>query len=242
MILRFLLAFILFASPCMAGSLQQAHKAVIAAINGSSPSQNWVVHDSAYSTDSNQITLNNVAAGDLILIGHLIDSDYDVITSATDGTSSLTVGAAVSRGGYFSSQYAYLLSSVATGTVTYTVTCARGVYWNSELIAYAVTPSLSVSVDTAVTDATVSFTNTDSITSSDFTTSSSNEIVFGLIRPNVTATVSDVTINDAAVDGTIQMDTGSLSYKIFTSTFTEDMHWTLSTTRDGSYNLIGFQQ
>lgn len=71
--------------------------------------------------------LTGVSSGSLIVAWVKWESDTTTITSIGDGTSTLSLGTLKRYGGSQSGQFAYLLSSVATGSVTYTTTMSASV-------------------------------------------------------------------------------------------------------------------
>lgn len=209
----------------------------------------WNVHDSNSSTGVNSVTASNVAAGDVVLVaisGNI--SQYDALT-VSDGTSSLNVGTAVGYGGNYRVQFAYLLSSVATGTVTYTMTNEYSTFTSNTMTVYVITPAASVAVDTSVSTATTSHGGVTSSSTDSFTTGHANEIIFGIHQftnsaPGITAN----TINSIAVTGSTDQTNSALSsairtsYGIFDSTFTGNMAWAWTTECNGAFNVIGFYQ
>ena len=117
------------------------------------------------------VQLTNVAAGELIVVYTRHDGAPTTM-SVSDGTSSFEAGTLTDHAnGDFSAQFHYLLTSVATGTVTYT--CTVGAARASRMIlvarvSYTGTASLDVQntgqgTSTAPASGTVTTTGTDEI-------------------------------------------------------------------------------
>lgn len=117
-----------------------------------------------------------VSSGDLVVVwaGWAIDS---LTASVSDGTSSLT-GKGVNPGTNWSGahgQFFYILSSVATGTPTYTLT-VTGAYGPC-IVVYVFTPTAAVTYDNDV--ATESSVTSTSVDSTSITVGGSDELIVG---------------------------------------------------------------
>lgn len=250
-----ILLILLISQVCFAGRVQQAHKAVITAKNGAGGAAAWDIHTSGTASQSTTITINNVSAGDLIVIFAGVNITNASIVSVNDGNATdnanFVVGAYSSFGGYNGSQLIYLLSSVASGNVTYTMTLTDDDYYGYVyMVGYAITPLGTVTIDDteAIGQFPSSYMATDWSTA-DITTTGTSEIVFSTCTvDDLPTTITSPTINDLAIDNSIGLTASFwdgkilLSYKIFTSTFTGNGKWTMSPASYGTVGLFSFKQ
>lgn len=123
------------------------------------------------------VNVTGVNAGDLVVVLVKWEST-DTTVSVSDGTSSLVASAAGnvgSSGAYYTSVF-YLLSSVASGTVTYTVTWGAARTFR-DLIVVVHTPSAAASLDGTATG-TYSASGT-TLNSGNITTTGTDGMAFG---------------------------------------------------------------
>lgn len=90
MIIRILLAFFLFASPCLAGSLQQAHKAVIAALSEPSTPPTYLVEEYFNGSDT-------LPSGWTVVNGSGFIYNYATSPAPLEGAGSLYLPGSYSR-------------------------------------------------------------------------------------------------------------------------------------------------
>lgn len=120
--------------------------------------------------------LTGVAAGDLIMLFASCENLVAGTMSASDGTTSLTQDpdGIVSTGSALYGSGFYLLASVATGTVTYTVTFSASVDYRA-IVAFAYRPSGTVTFkDSARASGLSTAPNSGNIT-----TASGDGVAFG---------------------------------------------------------------
>lgn len=145
----------------------------------------------SYGSSPQTVQLTGVSAGDLIAVWTNFFSEACNV-SVSDGTSSFTSATRYGAGPY--GQFAYLLASTATGTVTYTSTCAGA---NMVVQACRVTPSVAVSLDGTATGA---YASSNAPSSGNITTTGSPNIIFGGVTDFDGGVISSPTINGAAAD------------------------------------------
>jgi len=131
-------------------------------VGGSNPSFTYV--NSNASTDSNTVELTGVTAGHLIAVfftGSYLSPPTNITCS--DGTSSLTK-ANLSNGTYQVAQWFYILSSVASGTVTYTISDTDGAYVFMAVYEFSYTGTISLDQQNAASADVSTSINTGSVT------------------------------------------------------------------------------
>lgn len=154
----------------------------------------------------------SVAAGDFVILITGCNS-ITVTMTASDGTTSLTPG---TRNALTDAeaQFFYLPASVATGTVTYTVTFSGSI--NARYIGvYVFTPTATPTLDQAI--ATGQDIGT-AINSGNITTVGSDVIVFGGSWNDGELTITSPLIGGAAATGSQTLGTGAIWYKVVTGT------------------------
>ena len=162
------------------------------------------------------VSVSGVVAGDFVVACGANASSVD-LSSISDGTSSFTLRPSNS-GGTLRCQSAYLLSSSASGSLTYTFT------WASACVAreahvYVFNPGGGTQAYDTESNGTYVPSGT-SINTGNIATASTDEAVVAFCYHNAAETASSKLINGVAADGTLDPG-GSMSswYKIFASTF-----------------------
>lgn len=143
-----------------------------------------------------------------------------VTITVSDGTSSLSPGTKVNHSnGDLSGQWFYLLSSVATGTVTYTASFSGAGGNGPEIMMYRFSYTGSASFDTEAGQQT-NPSNT-ATTSGNMTTTGTDEVTVCAI-PNYSGnTVSLPNINGVAADGNFSDGFGAMAfYRVTSAGFT----------------------
>lgn len=181
--------------------------------------------------------LLTVTAGNLIVAYVTVSNDGGVAEiSVSDGTTTLTAGTARDQGNY-RGQFFYLLSSVASGTVTYSASSSG-----------ADVMSISVAEISHTASATADQHNESggasgypTLTVANIATTGSG-ITFAGCYPPFT-TVSAVTINGSAADGSeVNGTTHSvMAYSIIGSTYTGGAVFTVGGYSDWVGNIINFK-
>lgn len=187
-------------------------------------------------------TVTGVSAGDLVLVLSKWESS-DTTVSVSDGTSSLTQTSAshasVSGSEPFCTCH-YLLSSVASGSVTYTVTWGASRPWR-DVVVIIYTPS-----GTVVTDGTPpagNGGNSSSLASGSITTTGSDGIAFGMYGEYgaiISATKINGVNSDRLVTGGFANHT-AIWAKSYTSGFIGTATGTLSYSNQWVSEIIAFK-
>lgn len=164
---------------------------------------------------SSSVTLAGVAAGDLVACSYQNDT-LSSSQTVSDGTSTLTSLAQFNSGSAAGSQMYYILSSVASGTVTYTNSLAGGIMscWDFHVTGGKTWVFDAFSQGGAGGGA---IATTGNIT----TTGTLEAVIMGSKIKNIGATINSATINGVAA--TVPSWSGTLGghyYQIPTSTFT----------------------
>lgn len=169
-------------------------------------------------SDPISVQLTGIQAGDLIAacVKH---EGADTTRSISDGTSTLTAAPTTEQnhsGGEPHSECFYLLSSVATGSPTYTLTLGGNREYK-RMVVYAYRYTGTASFDTSNSG---QGTGT-AIASGAITTTGTDEVVFGFYGEYTTATLSSVNINGSAADQTQTAGAASSAMwsRVFTGTF-----------------------
>lgn len=174
------------------------------------------------------VQLTNIQAGDFVVVVMLWDGAATTCT-VDDGTSTLTEQTASSvaadGGTTLRMRTFYLLSSVASGTLTYTSTLGAG-RTAREILAIAYRPSGTVATDGGNHNGA---TSGSALTSGDITTTGTTELVIGAHGYGGFSISGTPQINGQNADQT-QTNTGKSSIwaKTFTSTFTGGASATLA--------------
>jgi hypothetical protein len=164
------------------------------------------------------VTITGVQAGDSVAVW-LKWEGGSTTTTMSDGTSSLTGATARNHAnGGLSGRWFYLLSSVATGSVTYTCTWGASRDFK-RLIGFVFRPTGTVTFNTG-TDASSSGAST-AVTSGNYSTTGSGSwaVLGGFGEFNV-VTLSTNLINGGAADGVTNAGVCEAWYKILSATFT----------------------
>lgn len=159
---------------------------------------------SAGSTTTITVQLTGVTAGDTIVLGVKWEGATTTAT-CSDGTSSLSGGTVVDNAGNgdLSSKMFYLLSSVASGTVTYTVTLGAARSFKNAVAARWSHTGGTVAFDAEATGGGDDNVNTTSHTSgATLTTTGSANIAVAFYASYGDATNSTPQINSVNNDGT----------------------------------------
>jgi hypothetical protein len=185
------------------------------------------------------VTLTSIQAGDLIVL--YFGDDTSTTISVSDGTSSLTTTSLAGFAGQFGA-FAYLLSSVATGSVTYTVTYGASV-GDRTIVGFAFRPLSGATVSKDGTEQFESVATGTSVTTPNITTTGTDGVAVGAVAQDNVATPSAQQINATNADGT---QTGGIIgsgwYKTYTSGFTGNATATLSASAKHIGALIAFSQ
>lgn len=234
----------------VAWALSDAMWAVVGQGVASAP--DWTIRSTGTNQRANTVQLTGVQSGDFILIWVSCNTSATAVTAVTDGNSTDNANFVITTyggqgGGYYGGHWVYLLSSSATGTVTYTMTSGN---WDAlTMTAWCIGHASSVSIDQILTP-TGDGASYSTYSTGNITTTGTKEIVFGGTQfLNDTATCSSFTINGISVDDSqfntanTYMQTGHISgYKIFTETFTGAASWTWSSTNVALRSIISFKQ
>lgn len=183
------------------------------------------------------VTVTSISAGDIIIVAAANDTSQD-ITQISDGTSNLTLRTQLSSSGA-RLRVGYLLSSVASGSVTYTATFGASASAR-EIHAWAFNPGGGTAAfDTSREDA-VQVSTTD-VNSGNITTTGTDEVVVSFTYQETGGTHTSESINGVAADGTPLDPGGNMSswYRIVTGTFTGESSSTLSNTSRHITSIIG---
>lgn len=160
------------------------------------------------------VQLTSIAAGDVVVVWAANGASVD-INSVSDGTTSLTLLNQLSNGS-LRTRIAYLLASVATGSVTYTITFASSVGANVCAAAFVPPSAASFDVDLATG---VGGSGT-AISSGNITTTGSDELVVGCASNENTAGYTAHLVNSVAADGNVIKNGASLWWRFVSATFT----------------------
>lgn len=186
--------------------------------------------------EATSIALTGVGAGNLIVLWIKWENALGDCT-ATDGTTSLTMGTSVSDAAGTSGQFAYLLSANG-GNKTYTVTFPVGAgFQRLRIFEYSYTGT--VSFDAQNTGSGVSAAPA----SGNITTTGTDEVVVGGYSEDNTNTVSAQKINAVAADRVIGGATIAQEWdRILTATFAGgNAQATLSASQGWVCNIIAFK-
>lgn len=162
------------------------------------------------------VVVTGVLAGDLVVAYANDNGGVQSPITISDGTTSLTPLTEVTISTVVESQIFYLLSSVASGSVTYTATWNANVSTPS-LAVYVFTPSGTVVFDQANQAGGAGVTTKSS---GNITTTGTDELVFGA-QQGESAYIS-LTINGSAPTALVGTGSFRLGYLAFGSTFTGD--------------------
>ena len=177
----------------------------------------WTLVNSNYSTGSNTVQVTGVGANNLVVVGVMWATGIGALgVMVEDGKSVFTPGTMCTIGGtscYL--QYFYLLSSVATGTVTYT--CDIPADSNIATATYMFAFAFSNSQGYAAFDVQSTGTGSSAtLSSGTFTTTGTDELILGLgYVPSYG--ISAPLIAGAAATGTTSGGAGAW-YKTFAQT------------------------
>jgi hypothetical protein len=171
--------------------------------------------DSGSTTLSVQLT--GVQAGSLV-VAYVKWEGASVPVTVSDGTSSFTADTQNSgAGGELHGRFYYLLSSAASGTVTYTATWSQARPYQ-RLIVYEYTQSGGVVTFDASNRATAT---TGSLNTGAITTTGTDEVVFGAYGEYDARTTASEQINGVAADQVLRTPGyASMWSKRFTAPFT----------------------
>lgn len=170
--------------------------------------------------------LLTVTAGNVI-IAWVKHEEAPTTLTVSDGTSTFTPATKVNHGNNdLSSQFHYLLASVASGTVTYTATFAAAKGFRS-FVVFEFDPTATAAFDTEPTGGGASGSG-GTLSSGNMTTTVNDGLVLGAYGNYGSETFTTMAINGVAAAG-IQGDDGSTTtsqtggavwYRIPTATFT----------------------
>lgn len=164
----------------------------------------WITKTAQANADSTGATsmgctLAGVSVGDLIVVFAKWEGGAGVSSSCSDGTSTLTAVTEVDHAsGDPRTQVFYLLSSVASGSVTYTVSYGASRTWR-DIVVYAVTPpagSPALALDGTIVNDNGTST---ALKSKSIVTSKMNGVAFGTYGA-FGATIAPVAIGGIRAD------------------------------------------
>ena len=191
------------------------------------------------------VNLSGIGAGQLIAVRVSHEGAPTSIT-VSDGTSSLTGLTKKNHSNSdISQQVFYLLSSVATGSVTYTVTWGTSPPFQ-KLAAYAFSYTGTAAFDAELTgggdeyNVTGGTAPTGDVVSSTLTTTGTDELVLGYTA-NYSGNPEDTwLINGAAATGNLSVGNSSEWYGTANSTFTGGVGVHYATTSVGLISAVAF--
>jgi hypothetical protein len=195
------------------------------------------------SATSIQVQLTSVAAGNLIAVG-VRWAGASTTCAVSDGTSSLTefTGAAFDEDGGTTTlrgRVLYLLSSVASGTVTYTATLGAS---QNDLEIFAMAYSYSGTASTDGAGNRNGATSGTSLTSGNITTTGTDGVAFGLHWYAGFPISGTPQINSGNADQTqTNTDHGSIWSKTYTSGFTGQATSTLAGSDWWGASIVAFK-
>ena len=156
----------------------------------------WTFVQKATGTfDTKTVALTGVTAGNLILVFVKFEDGPNACTMS-DGTTSFTMGTLYSGASGTNAQSGWLLSSVASGSVTYTVTQSGAFFFQAHVMEYSYTGTPSFDQQNGTRDIIGSTT----VASGNITTTGTDELVFGTFSEYATATHSAEQINGVTFD------------------------------------------
>lgn len=167
--------------------------------------------------------LTGVSAGSAIVVWVKHEGVDSVTISVSDGTSSFSSRPIKHHtvADILTGQFFYLLSSVASGTVTYTATFSAGVPYRS-IGVYELSHGATAVFDTSSENATDISTGSPNITSGVASTSVATAVAFGSYGESSTSSLSSPLINGAAADHTQNVSTyGRMWMGVLSATFTD---------------------
>lgn len=186
------------------------------------------------------VTLTGVAVGDTVTVWVKWEGGSTTAT-CSDGTSTLTGWApgVISRPASadpFGKAF-YILASVASGSVTYTVTLGAGRTFR-EIVAYRSTPSAAAALDGTAVGANGSST---AASSGNTTTTSTDGLAFG-VYGDFGNTESAEKINAVAAGGNTHAaaNASEMWYKTYSAGFTGPAAVTLGISNDWLCGIIAF--
>ena len=180
--------------------------------------------------------ISGVQAGDLVVI-FAGGGSTTTITDVSDGTSSFTAGTS-NTSNTEQCQFWYLLSSVATGAPTYTITYSASTL-NRTADVFVFRPSSPCVMD--VQRADQNNPNSSAPASGNITTTGTDEMVVFAVYKEGSTTYSNRLINSLAVTDSTGQTNSDASYRAFASTFTGQGELTLSGNTRWCCNIISFK-
>lgn len=190
------------------------------------------------SAGSITVVVTGVLSGDLVVL--LTGNDQSIDTmSVSDGTSSLTPGNLVSTGAV-RMQFFYLLASVASGSVTYTVTYgAPGTATERLAAVYVFTPSAPCVFDVQDTGGLAA--SGTAMASGNFTTTGTDELVFGGGYDENAATFLTWLVNGIAATDHQSGGAGSIWYLAESTPALQSVSATINASSRSACNGISFK-
>jgi hypothetical protein len=163
------------------------------------------------------VTLTGVAPGSLVVAYVKWEDTAASTVTLSDGTSAFTPDTRVSAAnGDLHGQFFYLLSSTASGTVTYTATWSAARPYR-KLMIY----EFSYNGGTVAFDSSNRATGTSgTLSSGNITTTGADEIVLGAYGEYSTNNTTTERINGVAADQVLRASYASMWSKSFTAPFT----------------------
>lgn len=196
----------------------------------------WTKVGENTSSASNTVQLTTVSAHDVIAVCVMSETDDSTI-SISDGTTTLTPGdKATDTGIPITSQMHYLLDSVATGTVTYTVTWGTTPAFHS-ILAYRFTTTGTPSLDAKVANTVSSSLNP---TSTNISPDGTDNVTLGCWADGSGEAESDPEVNNVNADGSIAT-TGMMWYRTHTSGFTGAVDVTQGAASNGVISALSLE-
>lgn len=182
------------------------------------------------------VTLTSVASGSLVVCWAKHEGTATTITMS-DGTSSFTMDTYQSHANNdLGGALGYLLSSVATGSVTYTATFGAAKPLR-RIFCWEYSHTQAVSFDTSARNTT----DATSITSGSFTTTGSSAVIVAGYGEYAITTLSNCQVNGVAADHCVQNAAGSWD-RIVSGTFTGAATATISVSSGYIVNAAVFKE
>jgi hypothetical protein len=181
-------------------------------------------------------TVTGVGAGNLVVI--YTGNNQPATMTVDDGGSDTPTQDTINTGsGSVRTQFHYILSSVASGSVTYT--CTFDVSASNRLImVYVFSYTGTCTFDQANRDGAAS---SPPVASGNITTTGTDEMCFGGLYSEGNQDMTALQINGTNVTAQVDNDRGTLSYLAFGSTFTGQFTANQAVTSRWNAGLIAFK-
>lgn len=190
---------------------------------GGGPSFSFVnkTHSSSSGSSTTQsVTLGSVVAGNLVVVGWKSEGSNSTVSGISDGTSSLVVDGQTNHANSdVRWGFGHILSSVASGSVTYTVThnIANTFFWTFAM-QFSKAGSVSLDVENG------SQGTSTAVNSGNVTTTAAVSLALGGYSHYNAVTISSLLIGGSAADGseaaTPAVSESAMWYRILSSIMT----------------------